>query len=41
MGIDRALLLERVPKETAMRMVGSQYYWIHHYHPAAMLATSL
>jgi pyrroloquinoline quinone (PQQ) biosynthesis protein C len=37
MGIDRRLLLERVPKESAMRMVGSQYYWIHHYHPAAML----
>jgi len=37
MGIDRRLLLERVPCETAMRMVGSQYYWILHYHPAAML----
>jgi hypothetical protein len=37
MGIDRALLRERVPKETAMRIVGSQYYWIHHYHPVAML----
>jgi hypothetical protein len=37
MGIDRRLLLERMPRETAMRMVGSQYYWIHHYHPAAML----
>ncbi len=37
MGIDRRLLLERVPKETALRMVGSQYYWIHHYHPVAML----
>ena len=20
-----------------MRVVGSQYYWIHHYHPVAML----
>jgi hypothetical protein len=37
MGIDRRLLLERVPKENAVRMVGSQYYWIHHYHPTAML----
>ncbi len=37
MGIDRRLLLERLPKETPLRMVGSQYYWIHHYHPVAML----
>jgi pyrroloquinoline quinone (PQQ) biosynthesis protein C len=37
MGIERSCLLDRIPKETAMRMVGSQYYWIHHYHPVAML----
>jgi heme oxygenase-like protein len=37
MGIDRRLLLERIPTDTAIRMVGSQYYWIHHYHPVAML----
>jgi pyrroloquinoline quinone (PQQ) biosynthesis protein C len=37
MGIDRTLLLKRIPKETPMRMVGSQYYWINHYHPVAML----
>jgi pyrroloquinoline quinone (PQQ) biosynthesis protein C len=37
MGIERRLLRERVPKETAREMVGSQYYWIHHYHPVAML----
>jgi hypothetical protein len=36
-GIDRRLLLERIPKNTAKQMVGSQYYWIHHYHPVAML----
>jgi pyrroloquinoline quinone (PQQ) biosynthesis protein C len=37
LGIDRQLLLDRIPKPTAVRMVGSQYYWIHHYHPVAML----
>jgi pyrroloquinoline quinone (PQQ) biosynthesis protein C len=37
MGIDRQLLLNRSPKPTAVRMVGSQYYWIHHYHPVAMM----
>ena len=36
-GIDRRLILERIPKNTAKQMVGSQYYWIHHYHPIAML----
>jgi pyrroloquinoline quinone (PQQ) biosynthesis protein C len=37
MGIDRKLLLDRIPKPTAVQMVGSQYYWIHHYQPIAML----
>src|SRR5215813_5851549 len=37
MGINRQLLIERLPKQTAMQMVGSQYYWIHHYNPIAML----
>jgi len=37
MGIDRSLLLERLPKKTPVQLVGSQYYWIHHYHPVAML----
>lgn len=37
MGLDHRLLLDRVPSETARQMVGSQYYWIHHYHPVAML----
>jgi pyrroloquinoline quinone (PQQ) biosynthesis protein C len=36
-GMDRRLILERIPKDTAKQMVGSQYYWIHHYHPVAML----
>jgi pyrroloquinoline quinone (PQQ) biosynthesis protein C len=37
MGMDRKSLLDRLPKEVPMQMVGSQYYWIHHYHPVAML----
>ena len=37
MGIDRRSILERLPEEVPMRMVGSQYYWINHYHPVAML----
>ena len=36
-GINRQSLLNRIPKNTAKEMVGSQYYWIHHYHPVAML----
>jgi len=36
-GIPRRLILERIPKNSAKQMVGSQYYWIHHYHPVAML----
>lgn len=36
-GIPRRLILERIPKDSAKQMVGSQYYWIHHYHPVAML----
>ena len=37
LGIRRRLLLERVPKRTAFQLVGSQYYWIYHYNPIAML----
>lgn len=37
MGIDRQLLVNRIPKPTALRIVGSQYYWIYHYNPVAML----
>jgi len=36
-GIDRNCLIEQIPKQIPMQMVGSQYYWIYHYHPAAML----
>jgi hypothetical protein len=37
LGIRRRALLERIPKRTALQLVGSQYYWIHHYNPVAML----
>lgn len=37
MGIQRRALLERIPKRTALQLVGSQYYWINHYSPVAML----
>ena len=37
LGIDRKLLLERIPKQTAVQMVGSQYYWMYHYQPVSML----
>ena len=37
LGIPRRALLERIPKETALHIVGSQYYWIHHYNPVALL----
>ncbi len=37
LGFERAELLERPPSPTVAAMVGSQYYWIHHYHPVALL----
>jgi pyrroloquinoline quinone (PQQ) biosynthesis protein C len=37
LGIQRRALLERIPKQTALQMVGSQYYLINHYNPVAML----
>ena len=37
LGIERRALLERIPKQTALQMVGSQYYLINHYNPVAML----
>lgn len=36
MGIDRAEVLARLPKESATQLVGVQYYWIHHYNPIAL-----
>jgi len=37
LGVDRARMLARIPSSTVTEMVGSQYYWIYHYHPIALL----
>jgi len=37
LGWDRATVLDRVPSPTVAGVVGAQYYWIHHYHPVALL----
>jgi hypothetical protein len=36
-GIGRERALARVPSSTVASLVGSQYYWILHYHPVALL----
>jgi hypothetical protein len=36
MGIERAAILARLPKESATQLVGVQYYWIEHYNPIAL-----
>ncbi len=35
-GMDRAALLQRVPGANVARLVGAQYCWIRHAHPAAL-----
>lgn len=37
LGIDRTTVLTRMPPPSVAGLVGSQYYWIHHYHPVAFL----
>jgi pyrroloquinoline quinone (PQQ) biosynthesis protein C len=37
LGVDRAAVLERIPSPAVAGLVGSQYYWILHYHPVAFL----
>ena len=37
LGLDRATVLARMPSPAVAGLVGSQYYWIHHYHPIAFL----
>jgi len=37
LGRDRAAILARSPSPTVAALVGAQYYWIHHYHPVALL----
>lgn len=37
LGIERTQVLSRLPSPAVASMVGSQYYWIQHYHPLALL----
>lgn len=36
-GVSRAEALARTPPATVAAIVGAQYYWIFHHHPAALL----
>jgi hypothetical protein len=38
LGRPREEVLARLPSPTVAALVGAQYYWIHHVHPAAFLA---
>jgi hypothetical protein len=37
LGRPRSEVLPRPPSPTVASLVGAQYYWIHHYHPVALL----
>jgi Iron-containing redox enzyme len=37
LGMNRAEVLKRLPPPDLAAAVGCQYYWIHHYHPVALL----
>jgi hypothetical protein len=37
LGVPRSTALTRVPSATVAALVGSQYYWLYHYHPVALL----
>lgn len=37
LGFERKLFQQALPPLTVAELVGSQYYWIHHYHPTAIL----
>jgi hypothetical protein len=37
LGHDRAAVLSRPPSATVAALVGAQYYWVHHFHPVALL----
>jgi hypothetical protein len=37
LGIERKAVLRRVPIPTATALAGTQYYWIFHVHPVALL----
>jgi hypothetical protein len=36
-GVEPSTVLDRPPSQRVATLVGAQYYWIHHYHPAALL----
>ena len=36
-GVSRQEALARTPPHTVAALVGAQYYWIHHFHPVALL----
>jgi len=37
LGVDRASVLARMPSPAVAALVGTQYYWILHFHPVAFL----
>jgi hypothetical protein len=37
LGVSRSTILARPPSATVAALVGSQYYWVFHYHPVALL----
>jgi hypothetical protein len=37
LGVNRAEVLSRMPSPNVATLVGSQYYWIRHFHPVAVL----
>jgi pyrroloquinoline quinone (PQQ) biosynthesis protein C len=37
LGVAREQVLVQMPSPTVAALVGSQYYWIRHYHPVALL----
>jgi Iron-containing redox enzyme len=37
LGFERRDVLRRPPVPTVAALAGAQYYWIHHYHPVALL----
>ena len=37
LGLERSAVLERIPPPDVAALVGSQYYWIQHFHPVSFL----
>jgi hypothetical protein len=37
LGVSRESVLSRIPSPAVAALVGSQYYWIHHFHPVAYI----